>query len=55
MPVAAILGFDDVYASVLGGYADMLQVANAHLRKQGGRDASGVCQRSCRVSSCCLL
>jgi hypothetical protein len=39
MPVAAILGFDDVYASVLGGYADMLQVANAHLRKQGGRDA----------------
>jgi transcriptional regulator GlxA family with amidase domain len=40
MPVAAILGFDDVYASVLGGYADMLQVANAHLRKQGGRDAS---------------
>lgn len=35
MPVAAILGFDDVYASVLGGYADMLQVANAHMRKQG--------------------
>lgn len=35
MPSAAILGFDDVYASVLGGYADMLQVANAHLRKQG--------------------
>lgn len=39
MPVVAILGFDDVYASVLGGYADMLQVANAHLRKQGGREA----------------
>lgn len=35
IPSAAILGFDDVYASVLGGYADMLQVANAHLRKQG--------------------
>lgn len=39
MPVAAILGFDDVYASVLGGFADMLQVANAHMRKQGARDA----------------
>lgn len=35
MPSAAILGFDDVYASVLGGFADMLQVANAHLRRQG--------------------
>jgi transcriptional regulator GlxA family with amidase domain len=40
MPVAAILGFDDVYASVLGGFADMLQVANAHMRKQGARDAA---------------
>lgn len=35
MPSAAILGFDDVYASVLGGFADMLQVANAHLRRHG--------------------
>jgi transcriptional regulator GlxA family with amidase domain len=39
MPSAAILGFDDVYASVLGGYADMLQVANAYLRKQGAAPA----------------
>jgi len=35
MPSTAILGFDDVYASVLGGFADMLQVANAHLRRHG--------------------
>ncbi|WP_137818359.1 GlxA family transcriptional regulator [Pseudomonas sp. 2FG] len=35
MPTAAILGFDDSYASVIGGFADMLQVANAHMRKQG--------------------
>jgi len=40
MPLAAILGFDDAYASVLGGFADMLQVANAHLRRQGARKAS---------------
>ncbi len=40
MPVAAILGFDDAYASVLGGFADMLQVANAHMHKQGARDAA---------------
>ncbi|MES2126347.1 MAG: helix-turn-helix domain-containing protein [Pseudomonadota bacterium] len=40
MPVAAILGFDDAYASVLGGFADMLQVANAHLRKQGARESA---------------
>jgi transcriptional regulator GlxA family with amidase domain len=39
MPVVAILGFDDVYASVVGGFADMLQVANAHMCKQGARDA----------------
>lgn len=31
----AILGFDDSYASVIGGFADMLQVANAHMSKQG--------------------
>jgi transcriptional regulator GlxA family with amidase domain len=35
MPTAAILGFDDSYASVIGGFADMLQVANAHMSKQG--------------------
>lgn len=35
MPTVAILGFDDAYASVVGGFADMLQVANAHLSKQG--------------------
>lgn len=40
MTTAAILGFDDSYASVIGGYADMLQVANAHLRKQGAPTSS---------------
>lgn len=35
MPTAAILGFDDAYASVVGGFADMLQVANSHMRRQG--------------------
>ncbi|HQU80717.1 MAG TPA: helix-turn-helix domain-containing protein [Azonexus sp.] len=35
MPTAAILGFDDAYASVVGGFADMLQVANSFLRRQG--------------------
>lgn len=35
MPIVAILGFDDSYASVIGGFADMLQVANAHMSKQG--------------------
>ncbi|ENQ7793650.1 GlxA family transcriptional regulator [Pseudomonas aeruginosa] len=35
MPTVAILGFDDSYASVIGGFADMLQVANAHMSKQG--------------------
>ena len=39
MPTAAILGFDDSYASVIGGFADMLQVANAHMRKQGTRSS----------------
>jgi transcriptional regulator GlxA family with amidase domain len=40
MTTAAILCFDDAYASVLGGYADMLQVANAHLRRQGAPASS---------------
>lgn len=35
MLTVAILGFDDSYASVIGGFADMLQVANAHMSKQG--------------------
>jgi len=35
MQTVAILGFDDSYASVIGGFADMLQVANAHMSKQG--------------------
>lgn len=37
MPTAAILGFNDAYASVIGGFADMLQVANSHMRKQGAQ------------------
>ncbi|WP_175000296.1 GlxA family transcriptional regulator [Burkholderia lata] len=36
MPRAAILAYDDCYASSLGGFADILQIANAHLRRQGG-------------------
>ena len=40
MPKAAILGFDDSYSSVLGGFADMLQVANAHLRRQDWGEAN---------------
>ncbi|GAB3628332.1 transcriptional regulator [Pandoraea terrae] len=34
MPFAAILALDGCYASSLAGFADVLQVANAHLRKQ---------------------
>lgn len=34
MPCAAILAYDDCYASSLSGFADLLQVANAHLRRQ---------------------
>lgn len=34
MPRAAILAYDDCYVSTLGGFADVLQVANAHLRRQ---------------------
>lgn len=33
MPSAAILCFDGCYASVVGGFADLMQVANAHLKK----------------------
>lgn len=36
MPRAAILAFDGCYVSSLGGFADILQVANSHLRKQQG-------------------
>lgn len=34
MPRAAILVFDQCHASSVGGFADILQVANAHLRRQ---------------------
>jgi transcriptional regulator GlxA family with amidase domain len=40
MPTAAILGFDGCYASIAGGFADILQVANSHLRKQGADPAA---------------
>ena len=33
---AAILSYDDCYASNLGGFADVLQIANSHLRRQFG-------------------
>jgi len=36
MPRAAILAYDDCYASSLGGFADILQIANSHLRQQLG-------------------
>ncbi|HGO6129757.1 TPA: DJ-1/PfpI family protein, partial [Burkholderia cepacia] len=36
MPRAAILAYDDCYASSLGGFADILQIANAHWRRQRG-------------------
>jgi len=39
MPRAAILAFDGCYASSLGGFADILQVANSHLRRQQGASA----------------
>ncbi|HHK4245100.1 TPA: GlxA family transcriptional regulator [Pseudomonas aeruginosa] len=35
MPVAAILLYDNCYASSVGGFADVLQVANSHLSAQG--------------------
>ncbi|MDM0111244.1 helix-turn-helix domain-containing protein [Variovorax sp. J22R133] len=40
MPRAAILAFDGCYASSLGGFADVLQVANSHLRRQQGASAA---------------
>lgn len=40
MPYAAILALDDCYASSLSGFADILQVANAHLRRQQGSSAA---------------
>ncbi|CAM5477179.1 GlxA family transcriptional regulator [Eoetvoesiella caeni] len=40
MPRAAILAFEGCYASSLGGFADILQVANSHLRKQQGASAT---------------
>lgn len=39
MPHAAILCIDGCYASCAAGFADILQVANSHLRKQRGRAA----------------
>ncbi|VWC79838.1 GlxA family transcriptional regulator [Burkholderia contaminans] len=36
MPRAAILAYDDCYASSLSGFADILQIANAHVRRQRG-------------------
>ncbi|CAN7582692.1 helix-turn-helix domain-containing protein [Variovorax sp. LjRoot84] len=40
MPSAAILAFDDCYASSVGGFADILQIANAHLKRQDGPAAA---------------
>ena len=40
MPRAAILALDGCYASSLGGFADILQVANAHLKQQQGTSAA---------------
>ncbi|MBP0621150.1 GlxA family transcriptional regulator [Cupriavidus consociatus] len=37
---AAVLAYDDCYASSLGGFADVLQIANAHLRQQLGARSS---------------
>ncbi|WP_343618161.1 helix-turn-helix domain-containing protein [Ralstonia sp.] len=37
---AAILAYDDCYASSLGGFADLMQIANSHLRRQQGSEAS---------------
>lgn len=37
MPLTALLAIDGCYISSLGGFADVLQVANAHLQKQQGR------------------
>ena len=40
MPRAAILTFDECYASSVGGFADILQIANSHLRRQQGAAAA---------------
>ena len=40
MPRAGILAYDGCYASSLGGFADLLQVANAHLRRQDAATSS---------------
>jgi transcriptional regulator GlxA family with amidase domain len=40
MPRAAILALDGCYASSLSGFADILQVANSHLRRQQGASAA---------------
>lgn len=39
MPRAAILAIDGCYASSVAGYADLLQVANAHIARQFGAAA----------------
>jgi transcriptional regulator GlxA family with amidase domain len=39
MPTTAILTFDDCYASSVGGFADILQIANSYLRRQDGTAA----------------
>jgi len=39
MPSAAILAFDDCYASSVGGFADILQIANSHVKRQDGPEA----------------
>ena len=40
MPRAAILAFDGCYASSAGGFADILQIANAHLKLEGAPAAA---------------
>ncbi|TKC80220.1 helix-turn-helix domain-containing protein [Trinickia terrae] len=39
MPRAAILAYDDCYASSLSGFADILQIANSHIRRLQGAAA----------------
>jgi len=40
MPRAAILTFDECHVSSAGGFADILQIANSHLRRQQGAAAA---------------
>ncbi|WP_454651123.1 GlxA family transcriptional regulator [Bradyrhizobium liaoningense] len=40
MPRAAILAYDGCYASSVGGFADLLQIANSHLRRQNAGEAA---------------